>query len=188
MAGKEYLYFAGTAYLGMPTNVEFQSHLIAGFSRYGANYGGSRLSNLTLPIFDEAENLIAQWTGAETALIVSSGTLAGQLTTKMLAQQSKLVHSPDAHPALFQTQPELSNLSYEAWVERILERAYTSEYPLVFCCNAIDPLWLKSYDFSWLQELPKHKSFTLLLDDSHGIGVTGKQVVAFLLRLMPLHR
>lgn len=174
VAGKEYLYFAGTAYLGISTNEQFQSYLLEGFRKYGANYGGSRLSNLTFPIFDEAEASLAQWTGAEAALVVSSGTLAGQIATRMLSQHSKLVHTPDAHPALFQTQPESSTLSYESWVERVLERAHASQYPLVFCCNAIDPLWLKFYDFSWLHELPRDKSFTLLLDDSHGIGITGK--------------
>jgi 7-keto-8-aminopelargonate synthetase-like enzyme len=174
VANKEYLYFAGTSYLGISTNEQFQSYLLEGFRKYGSNYGGSRLSNLKFSIFDEAEALIAKWTGAEAALIVSSGTLAGQLATKMLSQHSKLVHTPDAHPALFQTQQEASTLSYEVWVERVLERAHVSQYPLVFCCNAIDPLRLKTYDFSWLDELPKDKSFTLLLDDSHGIGITGQ--------------
>ncbi len=174
VADKEYLYFSGTSYLGMSTHEQFQSYLSAGFRKYGSNYGGSRLSNLKFAIFDEAEALMARWTGAEAALIVSSGTLAGQLATKMLSQHSKLVHTPDAHPALFQTEPEASTLSYKMWVERVLERAYVAHYPLVFCCNAIDPLWLNIYDFSWLHELPKDKSFTLLLDDSHGIGITGK--------------
>ena len=29
------------------------------------------------------------------------------------------------------------------------------------------------YDFSWVKELPENKSITLIIDDSHGMGITG---------------
>ncbi len=173
--GKEYRYFAGTAYLGIPTHPVFQSYLMEGIQRYGGHYGGSRLSNLQYPVFEAVEAMLSQLSHAEAALVVSSGTLAGQLATKTLAQQGrKLVYAPDAHPALFQQISELPKLAYSHWIERILQRAAATDYPLAFCCNAIDPLRLQQYSFDWIRALPKNKQFTLVLDDSHGIGITGQ--------------
>lgn len=175
IGGLEYRYFAGTAYLGIPTHPTFQSYLFEGIQQFGGHYGGSRLSNLQYPVFEAAETQLSELANAAAALLVSSGTLAGQLVTRTLLQQGKkLVYAPDTHPALFQTASDLPLLTYQEWTNRILERAKATRYPLVFCCNAIDPLQLKCYHFDWLHELPKDRKFTLLLDDSHGIGITGK--------------
>jgi 8-amino-7-oxononanoate synthase len=45
LAGKEYLYFSGTAYLDISRNKQFQERLREAISRYGTNYSGSRNSN-----------------------------------------------------------------------------------------------------------------------------------------------
>ena len=38
--GKEWLYFSGTAYLGLAWNPTFLAYLHEGIQRYGANFGG----------------------------------------------------------------------------------------------------------------------------------------------------
>ena len=55
-----YLYFGGTAYLGIPQNKEFIGLYTEGLYRYGLNNGTSRGNNVQLAIYNEAETFIAQ--------------------------------------------------------------------------------------------------------------------------------
>jgi 7-keto-8-aminopelargonate synthetase-like enzyme len=38
----------------------------------------------------------------------------------------------------------------------------------------LDPLFLETYNFDWLVNLPEEKNIVLILDDSHGYGIIGK--------------
>lgn len=170
---EEWLYFSGTSYLGLSQNSDFQNFIIKGVQQYGTNFGGSRLSNLRLEIFEAAENELANWTGAEAALTVSSGTLAGQLVVKMLENSGKFYFAPGVHPALF-GEGEYSELDFENWTQFILEKAQLTKHPLVLFSNTLDPLKARQFDFHWVQQLPNNIPITLVLDDSHGMGITGK--------------
>ncbi|MDX1940318.1 MAG: aminotransferase class I/II-fold pyridoxal phosphate-dependent enzyme [Saprospiraceae bacterium] len=171
--GEECLYFSGTSYLGIAQNLGFQEILHTSIQQYGTNFGGSRLSNLRFKIFEEAEDYLAQWTGAEAALTVSSGTLAGQLVLKTLQTNSKFYFAPGVHPALF-GEGDYSELSYNNWADFIIKEVNKSKKPVALFSNTLDPLRAKQFDFSWLGYLPNDIPITLILDDSHGIGVTGK--------------
>lgn len=52
--GQDYLFFGGTAYLGLPTNPAFQEILIGNFRRWGTAYGSSRHSNVPLAAYEAA--------------------------------------------------------------------------------------------------------------------------------------
>ena len=81
---KEYHFFSGTSYLGMNQDQEFKQLLIEGMCQYGMSFGSSRNGNLQLGIYETAEQTMAAWVGAEKALTVSSGMLAGQLVAQYL--------------------------------------------------------------------------------------------------------
>jgi 7-keto-8-aminopelargonate synthetase-like enzyme len=170
---QEWRYFSGTSYLGLSQSIDFQNLIIQGIQRYGTHFGGSRLSNVRLEIFEQAENYLAEWTGAEAALTVSSGTLAGQLVVKTLHNRGKFYFAPQAHPALF-GEGEYSNLSFQNWANFILQQARHSTTPIILLSNTLDPLKAQRYNFDWLQQFPNHIPIILVLDDSHGIGITGK--------------
>lgn len=170
---EEWLYFSGTSYLGLAQNIDFQNFIIEGIQQYGSNFGGSRLSNLRLQIFEEAENYLANWTGAEAALTISSGTLAGQLVVKTLKNSNKFYFAPRVHPALL-GKGKYTKFNFTNWTKFILEEAYRLRGPLTLFANTLDPLKAQQFDFNWIQELPNDIPITLVLDDSHGIGITGK--------------
>lgn len=170
---ENWLYFSGTSYLGMSQNIDFQHLLIESIKRYGTNFGGSRLSNMRLEVFGRAERFLAEWTSAPAALTVSSGTLAGQLVVRALQGQGDFHFAPDVHPALF-GEGNYSGEAFDAWSLRMLEIAKKGK-PMVLFAGALDPLRAREYDFGWLQELPHDTPITLVLDDSHGIGITGKR-------------
>jgi 8-amino-7-oxononanoate synthase len=169
---KEFLYFSGTAYLGMPRNPDFRRLVIEGFDRYGTNFGGSRLANVRFDIFDETERTLIDLTGAPAAISVSSGTAAGQLLAHYFFDKAVMLATPDAHPSMIAPGQEVRRLGHNWTLEipRILEAIHE---PVVLFCNAVNVLHVQKTDFSWLAQVPFGKNFTLVVDDSHYLGIGG---------------
>ena len=173
--GEEHLFFSGTSYLGMGYQADFKAALLKGFNQYGTIFSASRNNNVQLKIYEEAEDFIAQWTDSEAALTVSSGMSAGQLAIQSIVNQ-KLILAASAHPAIWQpnTPPQYIFQNYDDFSKKIVGIVAQETSEVVIAANAIDPLQGEIYDFSWIQNLPSDKPITLLFDDSHGIGITGK--------------
>lgn len=173
--GKEYLFFSGTSYLGMNHNQQFTEYIHEGLKKYGNNYGSSRNSNFRLQVYEEAETALAGFTGAPAALTVSSGFMAGQLVISTFLNKGYFFFAPDAHPAVCRTPDDFYAGNFIDWSTSITSLASDSpQKDLLIVCNAIDPLYCNSYHFDWIATLPSNKDITLIIDDSHGLGVTGK--------------
>jgi 8-amino-7-oxononanoate synthase len=177
LEGKKYHFFSGTAYLGMNQDEDFKKLLIEGMNRYGMSFGSSRNGNLQLDIYQQAEEKLAYWVGAEKSLTVSSGMLAGQVVAQYLKSQGcTFFYAPQSHSANFhEPNITLPNLSFEDWAsaigQQILEQ---NAIYSVIVCNSLDALKLTPYHFDWTNKLPLNQSITLIIDDSHGLGITGK--------------
>lgn len=175
--GKDYHFFSGTSYLGMNRDEDFKKLLIEGMNRYGMSFGSSRNGNLQLDIYEQAEEKMARWVGSEKALTVSSGMLAGQVIAQYLkTQNATFFYAPHSHAANFH-EPNiiLPNLSFEAWAATIGQQISEKNSPhSVIICNSCDALKLSSYHFDWTSQLPYNQAITLIIDDSHGLGITGK--------------
>lgn len=174
--GAEYLYCSGTSYLGISQNEVFRERLLEGMARYGTNYSSSRNSNLQLQVFDEAEDFLAAYTGAEAALTLSSGLLAGQVLVQVLQGSAPFLYAPGTHPAVWRSTADAPNARqpFQAWADQLLQVvAGMPEQHIIIVCNSLDPLQARNHSFAWVAGLPPQKQFTLIIDDSHGFGVTG---------------
>ena len=173
--GNKTLYFGGTAYLGLPVHPGYQELVREGTQRYGAHFGSTRRSTIAPDIFAEAEHKLARWLGAESSLLLSSGTLAGQLLVRSLsAQTSHFFYAPKAHPALWnQAGNPAPDLSFKDWTVWMCEQLQQLKQPAVLLSNVSDPLFAETLSFDWVADLPAHAPITLVIDDSHGLGVTG---------------
>ena len=170
--GEEHLFFSGTSYLGMGYQPDFRAALNEGIARYGTIFSASRNNNLQLDIYEKAENFIAEWTGAEAALTVTSGLLAGQLAVQSLDQpHQRFIYAPSVHPAIWREKPTFCFENYEQFSNEIAPFIAQEKIPVIICCNSIDPLKCTSYDFSWISQLPDNQDITLIFDDSHAIGI-----------------
>ncbi|WP_405382787.1 aminotransferase class I/II-fold pyridoxal phosphate-dependent enzyme [Maribacter sp. LLG6340-A2] len=169
IAGKNYLYFGGTSYLGLQTDKAFQSLYYKNMKRYGTGYGASRKSNIQLSIYKEMEEYLAQLVGSERCLTMSSGYLAGQLLHQYLIQGNlDLYYAPGTHSAL-------SNVLAKKHVSKLALTKDLMQHPeqdKVLMMDSIDFKGENYPDYQWLTALPLHK-MTLVIDDSHGIGITG---------------
>lgn len=178
--GRNYLFFSGTAYLGLPQHPAFRQLLIDGIGRYGTAYGSSRNGNLRLGVYDEAEARLADLVGGPegrpvAALTLSSGMMAGQVVvTYLRSQNTMFLYAPQTHPALWAdpvvTLPEES---FSDWSVGVAEqvRNPTAEARVVILANSIDAAHSAYYSFDWVADLPADQSITLVVDDSHGLGV-----------------
>ena len=177
--GQEYLFFSGTAYLGLPQHPAFGELMTEAMSQYGTVFGSSRNGNLRLGVYEEAEAKLATMVGAPAALTLSSGMMAGQVMANWLrSQNATFIYGPKAHPALWHSPTiALPTLSFADWSAQVPEQiramlnanAVTGE--LAILVNSIDAVRSEQYTFDWVRELPEELPITLIVDDSHGLGV-----------------
>ena len=168
---KDYLYFGGTAYLGLPTHPEFQEVLFQSIKKWGTFYGSSRSSNIKLAIYNQFEDFFAQQIGAEASLTVSSGTLAGKLVIDYLSTKTQtFFHYPKTHPAIL-AQKSLPLFKDGNLHSKLLD---DTQEEIVISVDAILGLEVKSTSFDFLEQIPSHKKITLVIDESHSLGIVGE--------------
>lgn len=176
LKGESFLFFGGTAYLGLQNSPKFIQLYIDGVKKYGVNNGTSRGNNVQLAIYPEAERFASNYFDSESALVVSSGFIAAQLVVQHFSAFGEVLYAPDSHPALWQNnQPEKQTNSFKGWMSQTVDYINQSaESNFVIISNTLNALIPEEYDFSALLLLSTHKNVILIVDDSHGIGVLGK--------------
>ncbi|MFA6276548.1 MAG: aminotransferase class I/II-fold pyridoxal phosphate-dependent enzyme [Pedobacter sp.] len=174
-----YLYFGGTAYLGIPQHADFIKLYLKGIKQFGLNNGTSRNNNIQLGIYDDAEKHAANKFGSESSLILSSGYLAAQLTIKQVSPFGEIRYAPYTHPALWYKEDPKTAGSFNNWAKNIIEEINLSEKKnWVLISNSMNNLFPEIYDFSFIKQINEEKQIILVVDDSHGIGVNNKGLSA----------
>ncbi|MFL9832105.1 aminotransferase class I/II-fold pyridoxal phosphate-dependent enzyme [Flavobacterium sp. ST-87] len=168
--GDNYLYFGGTAYLGLPPNKKFQKILFKNIARWGTAYGSSRNANIQLTAYEKGERFLAQFIQAEAALTVSSGMLAGQLVLNTLESQTDVFfHFPDTHVAISHKK------SLPFFINNQLNPRLSDEKPekITILTDAVNANAVTPVNFSVLKQIPAHKEITVVIDESHSLGILG---------------
>ena len=148
--GKEYLFFSGYAYLGLQYVDDFKALVKEGMDKYGWLFPSSRISNTRIALFEECEQLLSSITHCEDTVLVSTGYTAGRLATDIF--KGDVVNLPPSHPAIKRNNTTSANGTYAVDAINILTSSVTNILPI----NA------------------KSDIKTLIVDDSHGVGLTGK--------------
>ncbi|GGA77203.1 hypothetical protein GCM10008015_17310 [Flavobacterium palustre] len=168
--GDNYLYFGGTAYLGLPPNKKFQKILFKNIARWGTAYGSSRNANIKLTAYEKGETFLANFIKAEAAVSVSSGMLAGQITLDTLASETDtFFHFPDTHIAISKTE------SLPFFIDNQLNPRLLDKKPekITILTDAVATNTVTAVELSLLEQIPKHKEITLVIDESHSLGILG---------------
>lgn len=169
--GREYLYFGGTSYLGMATLSDFQEGLFENIIKWGTCYGSSRNANVKLSVYDRFEQFFASQIRSEASLAVSSGTLAGKIAINYL---SKIIdtffHYPKAHPVI------LKRNSLPLFIDGELHPKLMDNMAedIVITADAIASSEVTPTSFDFLNEIPSYKKITLIVDESHSLGILGE--------------
>lgn len=167
---KEYLYFGGTAYLGLPTHPEFQKLLIKNILQWGTAYGSSRSANIQLSAYENGERFLANFIKAEAALTLSSGMLAGKLVIETLTPETDcFFHFPDTHTAI-KAQNSLPFFIGEKINPRLLDSEIEK---ITVLTDSVPSFHVQPIDLSILNLIPNNKEITLVIDESHSLGILG---------------
>ncbi|MDR6761793.1 7-keto-8-aminopelargonate synthetase-like enzyme [Flavobacterium sp. 2755] len=168
---EQYLYFGGTAYLGLPTNKSFQDLVIKNILNWGTTYGSSRTANIKLKAYDEGEKFLAIHIGSESTVTVSSGMLAGKLVIDLMKKQTDcFFHFNDTHNAI-RIENSLPLFVNDKLNERLLD---SKREKIAILTDGVPSFETKPVDLSFLKQIPSHKEVTLILDESHSFGILGE--------------
>lgn len=168
---EQYLYFGGTAYLGLPTNKEFQELVIQNILNWGTTYGSSRTANIQLSAYDAGESFLASHIGSEKTVTVSSGMLAGKLVIDLMKKQTDcFFHLNDTHNAI-QTENSFPIFLDGNLNNRLLD---SKSEKITILTDGVPSFETKPADLSFLEKISKSKEITLVIDESHSLGITCK--------------
>lgn len=168
--GMEFLCFGGTAYLGLSTNPEFQQMLSNSIKEWGTSYGSSRDSNVQLAVYDKFEKLFAYLVGSEASISTSSGTLAGNLVINYLKKSiGSFYHYPKSHPSVLASN-SLPMLLDGKLNPKLLDRTVEE---VVITADTVLSEEVYPTSFEFLKEIPSQKKITLIIDESHSLGLLG---------------
>ncbi len=166
-----YLYFGGTHYLGIQNNSTFISILNSNLIKWGTSYGSSRNANIKLAIYNTFETYFAKFLNFESSVSISSGTLASFLVKDFFkTKKIKSFHLNNSHASI------IFNDSSPAFINGTLNPILLSnkEEDIIITSDAILALQTKATNFDFLHTIHPSKKITLLIDESHSLGVLGK--------------
>jgi 7-keto-8-aminopelargonate synthetase-like enzyme len=173
---QEFLFFSGYSYLGLNHVREWIDLVKKGIDKYGLLFPSSRISNTTLQLYKEFENHLSELTGMEDTVIFSSGFLAGRTIASVLSSYKNIHTAPHTHPAIkFEQSHETENKNFNAWSLKMINLINsTQENEFIIVCDSINVLTGEIHDLSFIKNINPVKKVTVLIDDSHGIGVIGE--------------
>lgn len=168
---EDYLYFGGTAYLGMPTNTGFQNILVKNILHWGSSYGSSRSANIKLTAYENGERFLAEFIKADAALTASSGMLAGKIVIDTLNPITDcFFHFPKTHTAI-KTPNSVPFFIGTGLNPRLLN---DTKEKITILTDSFPSFQINEVDLSALKLIPNNKEITLVIDESHSLGVLGK--------------
>ena len=145
--GEEFLYCSGTNYLHLAYEATFQKLIIEGFQRFGAGYGSSPKSSPELEIHEQVSNYLANFYGAEAAILFSSGYLSSQTVIKHTVNKGL-------------------GIQYNSFSHPSLKLDHNRSVPAVFASDSFDPIQLNQLSISTISNYEY-----AIIDASHSFGI-----------------
>jgi 8-amino-7-oxononanoate synthase len=178
--GKEVVMIGSNNYLGLTTDPRVRAAAAEALERYGTSVTGSRFLNGTLELHLELDRRLAKFVGKEAALVFPTGyqTNVGTISA-LVGKGDYVIIDKDAHACIvdgcLMSRGEMKRFRHNDLnsLEQILEKLPVDAGKLVI----VDGVYSMGGDIAPLPEvveLCKRYGARVMVDDAHGIGVTGK--------------
>lgn len=183
--GKEFLFFSGYSYLGMNHVKEFTELVKEGIDKYCILFPSSRISNTRLDLYEKFENRLSELTGMEDTVSFSSGYLAGSTIANILSSCKNILTAPGSHPSIqIEANDHIHSIDFHEWKNEVPYFINASgETEFVIISDSVDILKAQVHKFSFVKNIDVTKKIIFLIDDSHGIGVLGKNAEGIISQL-----
>ncbi|TWJ30496.1 8-amino-7-oxononanoate synthase [Micromonospora sagamiensis] len=169
---------AGNDYLGLATHPEVTAAAAVALRAYGLGATGSRLVRGSTDVHHELEDALADWLGAERALVFSSGYLANLGALRALVQpRTLLVSDAHNHASLIDgcrisgAETVVTPHADVSAVQAALAAA--PGRPAVVVTESVFSVDGDLAPLARLHEVARRYGALLLVDDAHALGVTG---------------
>jgi 8-amino-7-oxononanoate synthase len=166
-------------YLGLTTHPKVKEAACKATEHFGTSCTGSRFLNGTLEFHEQLERELAEWVGKEAALVFSTGMQANLgAVSAIVGNKDIVVLDKDDHASIVDG-ARLSFGKIERYrhndmnhLERVLKSLPEDSGKIII----VDGLFSMEGDLAPLPEivpLAKKYGARLMVDDAHGMGVTG---------------
>lgn len=177
--GKDVVMLGSNNYLGLTTDQRVRNAAIDAINRYGTSVTGSRFLNGTLELHLELEKRLAKFVGKEAALVFSTGyqSNVGAISS-VVHKGDYVIVDKDDHASIVDgctmSQGEMKRFRHNSIdsLESVLSKIPADAGKLV----VIDGVYSMGGDIAPVPEivaLCKQYGARIMVDDAHGIGVTG---------------
>lgn len=178
--GKDVVMLGSNNYLGLTTDPRVRAAASDALHRYGTSVTGSRFLNGTLELHLELERRLARFVNMEAALVFSTGyqTNVGTITA-LISKGDYAILDKEAHACVvdgvMMSRGEMKRFKHNDVedLERVLSQLPEDAGKLV----VVDGVYSMGGDLAPLPEISKvckKYGARLMVDDAHGIGVTGQ--------------
>ena len=177
--GKDVVMLGSNNYLGLTTDSRVRAAAIDAIERYGTSVTGSRFLNGTLELHLELDRRLAKFVNMESALVFSTGYQTNVGTVSALVGKGDVVIlDKEAHAStvdgVLMSRGEMKRFKHNDLddLERVLKRVPEDAGKLVI----VDGVYSMGGDIAPLPdivEICKRNNARIMVDDAHGVGVTG---------------
>ena len=177
--GKEVVMIGSNNYLGLTTDPRVRKAAHEAIDRYGTSVTGSRFLNGTLELHLELDRRLARYVGKESALVFSTGyqTNVGTISA-LVGKGDYVILDKDDHASIVDgcllSRGEMKRFRHNdiSSLDQVLSQIPADAGKRVI----IDGVYSMGGDLAPLPqvvEICKRHGARLMVDDAHGIGVTG---------------
>ncbi len=178
--GQELVNFSSNDYLGLSQNPALVERGQQALAAYGVGSGASHLVCGHHSLHHQLEHSLAEFVGAERALLFSSGYMANLALAHALCNKGDLLLMDKLNHASLIDSAKLSGAIFKRYAhadtghaERVMQNASFDR-----CLIASDGVFSMDGDIAPIEQLAglsKANSGLLLIDDAHGFGVLGSE-------------
>lgn len=182
MEGKKVVMAGSNNYLGLTTHPRVKAAAIAALEKYGSSCSGSRFLTGTIDLHIELEAKIANFMGAESALLFSTGFQAGQgVIFPLVSKGDYILSDKDNHASIVAGNMLCSAINAHVIrykhndmddLEKRLEKIPAGANKMIVTDGVFSAHGLVG-DISGITALAKKYDAKVLVDDAHGFGVLG---------------
>ncbi|MBZ0290150.1 MAG: aminotransferase class I/II-fold pyridoxal phosphate-dependent enzyme [Anaerolineae bacterium] len=177
--GKKVIMLGSNNYLGLTTDPRVRQAAIDAINRYGTSVTGSRFLNGTLELHLELERRLAKFVGTEAAVVFSTGyqSNVGAISS-VVGKGDYVIVDKDDHASIVDgckmSNGEMKRFRHNdmSSLESVLSKLPEDAGKLVI----VDGVYSMGGDIAPLPEMIevcKQYGARVMVDDAHGIGVTG---------------
>lgn len=176
--GKEYLAFSSNDYLGLANHPQVVEAMQQGAARWGVGGGASHLVIGHSEPHHQLEQALAEFTGRERVLLMSSGYMANlAVITALVGQGDTVLHDRLNHASLLDA-GLLSGARFSRYLHNDLDslkqRFQRAQGHTLLVTDGVFSMDGDLAPLPELAEQAKAHGAWLMVDDAHGFGVLGK--------------